>query len=250
MPQGRLQPWHGAGMLGMLCRHRRENELSSPSRLLSPSLCSNSSIWTNMAFGEMTQPFPTQLRSSFLLSWKPWPCLASGLSSPLGNHPPWRHHGSSVPKPPGASGLRDSVLAPRPWARTTLHTLTGSQPPSLAHLSPRRGEPSTWSCKNPQAWCCCSASPAWSPPSCSCLPPSLLLTAFIQSSRCFSFTLLGITQHPGTQTAPGCHLPSLSAPAQPLLSHPSLLRHSIFSSFSHVLHQETFPRRIPNGSLR
>lgn len=71
VPQGGLQPRHGAGMLGMLCRHRRENELPSPSHVLLPSLCSNSSIWPNVVFGEMIWPFPTQLWSSFLLPWKP-----------------------------------------------------------------------------------------------------------------------------------------------------------------------------------
>lgn len=58
--------------------------------------------------------------------------------------------------------------------------------------------------------------------------PSPRSVAFVQSSQCFSFTLLSIAPHPGTQTAPGSHLSSLLALSQPLISYPYLPLCSLF----------------------
>lgn len=58
--------------------------------------------------------------------------------------------------------------------------------------------------------------------------PSPRSVAFVQSRQCFSFTLLSIAPHPGTQTAPGSHLSCLLALSQPLISYPYLPHCSLF----------------------
>lgn len=204
--------------------------------------------------------------------------LASGLSSPLGNCSRWHHDSSSVPKPPYASGLQDSVLAPCPWARTTLHIFTGCQPFSPAHLSSWCGEPSTWSSKNLQAWCSLlclpclvpsilfpssSVSPLdgfrseqpvfflhspWHHPTprnrnCSWLPPSLPLGP----GRAFALTAISTTPLPFLAPSPVCCIrkPSLAASQTDLSINPFYLASlhlssvNLSSALAVTLHPQT-----------
>lgn len=180
--QGELQAQYGSGML---CRHSSPGLCYCPACALTPA---SGLMWCLEKLLGSSQP----------RSRAPFPC--PGITSYLwGNHPFCHYDSFFFPKPLCVPNLWHSAGS-LPWAMTTLHILTGCKPPSPAHLSPSKES---------------------HPPLClvlcdSCFVPSMpfpspLSEVFVQSNQHFSFTVLSIAQHPGTQTAPVFHLSSLLA---------------------------------------